>query len=128
MKVQVNDRGQRIGEGHRRAVLADAEVELLLRDRGPEDAPRMSYTQLARKYRISKSSVRDIVTGRRRGQRGVEVDRPDAKAARQDKVEMRVRVSLKARAIVRRNGGAAWLESIIRMHTAHARDDKGLQR
>jgi DNA-directed RNA polymerase sigma subunit (sigma70/sigma32) len=61
MKVQVNERGQRIGQGHRRAVLTDAEVERLLEDRGPEDAPRRSYAQLAKKYRVSKSSVRDIV-------------------------------------------------------------------
>ena len=68
MKVQVNERGQRIGQGHRRAVLTDAEVEQLLEDRGPEDAPRRSYAQLAKKYRVSKSCVRDICTGRRRGQ------------------------------------------------------------
>lgn len=128
MKVMVNERGQRIGEGHRRAVLSDGEVELLLQDRGPEDAPKMSYAQLARKYRISKSSVRDIITGRRRGQRGKEIERPAARIAKQDRVELRVRVSLKTRAIVRRKGGAEWLESIIRMHTAHPAIDKGLQK
>jgi hypothetical protein len=128
MKVMVNERGQRIGEGHGRAVLSDGEVELLLHDRGPEDAPTMSYTQLARKYRISKSSVRDIITGRRRGQRGTEVERPAARIAKSDRVELRVRVSLKARAIVRRKGGSEWLESIIRMHTAHPAIDKGLQK
>ena len=35
MRVMVNERGQRIGEGHRRAVLTDAEVDQLLEDRGP---------------------------------------------------------------------------------------------
>ena len=53
MKIMVNERGQRIGQGHRRAGLTDAEVELLLEDRGPEDAPRRSYAQLAKKYRVS---------------------------------------------------------------------------
>ncbi len=115
MKVMVNERGQRIGEGHRRAVLSDGEVELL-EDRGPEDAPKRSYSQLARKWKISKSSVRDICTGRRRGQKGELVERPKSQGARTDKVELRVRVSLKARAIVRRKGGALWLEQLIMDH------------
>ena len=127
MRVMVNERGQRIGEGHRRAVLSDDEVEHLLKDRGPEDAPKMSYTQLARKYRISKSSVRDIVTGRRRGQRGVEVERDKAKAARQDLVELRMRVPLKFRAMVRRRG-VDWLMELVYTRTANAASGAGLKR
>jgi|GEM_PF-1536545 len=123
MKVQVNEQGQRIGEGHRRAVLTDAEVEQLLADRGPEDAPLRSYSQLARKYRISKSSVRDLIIGRRRGQRGVEVERPVSKAAKADRVELRVRVPLKYRAIVRRKGGSAWLIRAIEHYATRTAED-----
>ena len=127
MHVMVNERGQRIGGGHRRAVLTDAEVDQLLEDRGPEDAPKRSYSQLARKWKISKSSVRDICKGRRRGQKGVIVERPRATMATQDKVSLQVRVSLKARAIVRRKGGGPWLEQLIMSHatrTAKAAQDK----
>jgi len=35
MRRRVLVRGLRIGEGHRRAVLTDAEVDQLLEDRGP---------------------------------------------------------------------------------------------
>ena len=56
----------RVGEAHPHAVLTDEEVDRLLEDRGPDHAPRMSYTELARKWGVSKSCVRDIVTGSRR--------------------------------------------------------------
>lgn len=131
MQVMVNERGQRIGEGHRRAVLTDAEVEQLLEDRGPEDAPKRSYAQLAQKWKISKSSVRDICKGRRRGQKGMIVERPAARGAKADKVELRVRVALKLRAIVRRKGGAEWLEKAIEhyaTHTAKAAAGAGFER
>lgn len=122
MRAMVNERGQRIGEGHRRAVLTDAEVDQLLEDRGPEDAPKRSYTQLARKWKISKSSVRDICKGRRRGQKGAIVDRPEPKGAKSDKVELRVRVPLKHRAIVRRKGGAEWLVKAIEYYATRTAD------
>ena len=112
--------------GHR-AVLTDAEVELLLRDRGPEDAPIRSYAQLAKKYRVSKSCVRDICTGRRRGQRGMIVERPEPKKAQQDMVELRVRVPLKWRAIIRRNG-VPWLLDVLATHTTKARNGAEIER
>lgn len=67
--VFVNDIGRRIGSDHQRAKLDDAAVEQIhmLRDAG------LSYSQIARKFDdlpngISKSTVRDILVGRRRGQ------------------------------------------------------------
>lgn len=76
----VNELGRRIGEGHQRAKLSDAAVELVheLREAG------MSYAQIAAKFDdvpggIAKSTVRDICTGRIRGQACVRVKRlPDA--------------------------------------------------
>ena len=127
MKIMVNERGQRIGEGHRRAVLTDAEVERLLEDRGPEDAPRRSYAQLAKKYRVSKSCVRDICIGRRRGQRGMIVERHEPKKAQQDMVELRVRVPLKWRAIIRRNG-VPWLLDVLATHTTKASNGAEIER
>ena len=112
-KVRVNEVGRRIGEGHHMARLSDAEVEQLINDRGPDDAPRMSYTQLARKYGISKSSVRDILIGRRRGQIGPSVVRPDPKRPKRQKVRVNLRISLHARAKLHRLGGSLWLEKMI---------------
>ncbi len=115
MLVQVNESGLRIGESHHRAILSDAEVEQLLEDRGPEDAPKRSYAQLAAKYKISKSAVAGYVKGRRRGQRGVLVKKPDGRAAKQykEKVRLQVRVSLRARAKIARNGGGEWLDNLV---------------
>ena len=112
-KVRVNEVGRRIGEGHHMARLSDAEVEQLINDRGPEDVPRMSYTQLAAKYGISKSSVRDILVGRRRGQIGPSVDRPEPKRVKRPKVRVNLRIGLHARAKLHRLGGGAWLEKVI---------------
>jgi DNA-binding CsgD family transcriptional regulator len=62
--VCLNQIGLRLGEDHQNAKLTNAEVDLLLtlRDEG------LSYRQLALKFEISKSSVRDICKGRRRCQ------------------------------------------------------------
>ncbi len=65
--VGVNDRGLRVGQDHQNAKLTDAEVELLLKLRA-EDRAFWSYRLLAEKFEISKRSVRDYLTGRRRGQ------------------------------------------------------------
>lgn len=77
-QVAVNGRGYRIGETHHRAKLTDAEIETILelRDAG------LTYAAIAAKWdevetvngvelpgkRISKSTVRDVLKGRIRGQ------------------------------------------------------------
>ena len=62
--VGVNDRGLRVGQDHQNAEVTDAEVELLLALR----AEGWSYAALAVKFEVSKSTVRDWCTGRRRAQ------------------------------------------------------------
>lgn len=93
----------RVGEAHPHAVLTDEEVDRLLEDRGPDHAPRMSYTELARKWGVSKSCVRDIVTGSRRGRL----------AAEREMVKMEFVVSLPTRSKIMRRGGAKWLEQVV---------------
>jgi hypothetical protein len=69
--VAVNERGQRIGEGHPGAVLTDAEVGLLLELRAEVKAdgtPTYSMAWLAEKFEVSKSCVAKIIWGERRGQ------------------------------------------------------------
>lgn len=66
--VAVNAAGYRIGEGHHRAKLTDADIDLILylRDEG------LSYAEIAAKFddglTVSKSTVRDICLGRIRAQ------------------------------------------------------------
>ena len=112
-RVRINEEGRRIGEGHHMARLSDADVEQLIADRGPDGAPRMSYSELAMKYGISKSSVRDILIGRRRGQIGPSVDKPEPKKVKRPKVRVNLRIGLHARAKLHRLGGGAWLERVI---------------
>ena len=66
--VGVNHLGRWIGQDHQNARLTDAECELIRRLH--EDG--LSYKKLADKFGIGKSTVRDIVTFRRRGQFAVE--------------------------------------------------------
>ncbi len=69
--VAVNDRGQRIGEDHPRAVLTDDEVAMMLELRDERDAdgkPRYSLAWLARKFDVHKGTVAKICRGDRRGQ------------------------------------------------------------
>jgi hypothetical protein len=69
--VAVNDRGQRIGEDHPRAVLTDAEVELMLELRAElkaDGSHKHSMSWLAHKFDVSKSCVAKIIWGDRRGQ------------------------------------------------------------
>ncbi len=65
-----NDNGQVIGEDHHRAKLTDADVDLILVLRFEY---RLTYPEIAGKFDdvpggISRSTVRDICLGRRRGQ------------------------------------------------------------
>ena len=62
--VAVNEKGQRIGETHPRAVLTDHEVDLLLELR----AEGYSYGWLAKKFEISKTHAWRICLGHKRGQ------------------------------------------------------------
>lgn len=124
-KVQINDLGMRIGESHPRARLTDAECEQLILDRGPEDNPVMSYSQLALKWGISKPSVRDILKGRRRGQIGPTVDRPQSKRIAAKKVQVRASIPLHLRAKYHRLGGCRWLAEALEsaeLHTPSHRD------
>jgi hypothetical protein len=62
--VAVNDRGQRIGEDHPRAVLTDAEVDLMLELR----AEGYSLAWLGQKFSVHKGTAAKICRGDRRGQ------------------------------------------------------------
>lgn len=63
--VGFNENGSRVGETHHRARLTDHDVDLIreLRDEG------LTYQNIADKFEVSKSTVRDIVKCRRRWQR-----------------------------------------------------------
>lgn len=113
--VQVNEKGYRIGESHPKALLSDDEVDALLKDRGPQEAPAMTYRQLAKKYKVSVSSVAMICRGERRYMKGVRVQREPSHYDGKKKVELRIRVSLKARHYVWKKGGGAWLNALILM-------------
>lgn len=107
MKVMLNERGQRIGEGHPNAKYPDSDIErvLALRDAG------YSYGAIVRKTGMPKTTVACICRGDRRGQKGVVQDRPKGRPA--IKVRLQVRVSLLARTIITRNGGGEWLERCV---------------
>ncbi len=62
--VAVNERGLRIGEDHQNAKYTNGEIEMVLtmRDDGK------SYGEIARLVEMPKSTVRDIIKGRRRCQ------------------------------------------------------------
>lgn len=65
--VGVDDRGNRIGEDHPRAKLSNAEVDLIWELVHPTDGARpMSHRQVAAKFDISRGTVGDIVSCRRR--------------------------------------------------------------
>lgn len=75
-QVWVNERGHVIGEDHHRAKLTDEDVDLV----HALHAEGLSYRQIALKLDhvpggVSKSAVRAIVTGARRGQTRVAVQR-----------------------------------------------------
>lgn len=62
--IGINELGRRIGQDHHNAVLTNHDVELLL----TMHEGGIGYGRLAAKFEVSKSHVRDIVKGRRRGQ------------------------------------------------------------
>ena len=64
MKISRNERGYRIGQSHPRARSSDHEVELVrdLRDQC------WTYSSIARKLEMSKSTVAEILEGRIRCQ------------------------------------------------------------
>lgn len=68
LRVALNEAGYRVGETHHRAKLTDADVDtiLALREYG------LSYREIAEKFddgvEISKSTVRDVCSGRIRAQ------------------------------------------------------------
>lgn len=66
-RLLYGENGYRIGETHRRAVLTDHEVELLLE----LHAEGKSHAWLAEKFEIPKVSVWSICSGRTRGQAAV---------------------------------------------------------
>jgi hypothetical protein len=107
--IRVNDRGLRIGESHPGAKLSDVEVDQLLKDR--EDG--MSLGALALKWGLSKSGVKGIVDGRRRGQIGPTVDKAPSKRRRVQKVRVNVRIPLHLRAKFHRLGGGVWLAKVL---------------
>lgn len=113
--VATNDRGMRIGQDHPKAILTNLEVDALILDRGDGDSPAMSYGQLAIKYGISKSSVRDILIGRRRGQLCSLKKKEPAQKMSQKKTRVKLTVTHRTRAILHRIGGAALLERIAAM-------------
>lgn len=111
--VRVNERGIRIGESHPRAKLSDADVEQLLADRGPAEAPRMSLKALALKYGLSKSGVKAIVDGRSRGQIGPRVEAQPTRYAKVKRVRVKLSVPLHIRAKLHRLGGGAWVIQMV---------------
>jgi hypothetical protein len=65
--VGVNERGNRVGEDHQSAKLSDEEVELIRELANPSDgAAPMAQRLIAEKFEISRGTVSDIVTFRRR--------------------------------------------------------------
>lgn len=74
--VKYNARGNRIGESNPRASLTDHEVDLLreMRDERKDDGThRYSLGFLALRFKLPKSTVQDICSGRRRAQTAARV-------------------------------------------------------
>lgn len=67
--IGVNQNGRPVGQHHPRAKLTDGEAALI---REEYASGLWSYARLADKFEISKSTVRDIVVGRRRQDEPVE--------------------------------------------------------
>ena len=104
--VRVNEDGRRIGESHPQAVLSDVEVDALLAER---DAGA-TLSELARRWGLSKSGVKGIVDGRRRGQVGPRLMRRPARVAL---VSVCVVLTLQERSRFKRIGGVRWLRETL---------------
>ena len=65
--VGINERGRRVGESHPKARLTDHEVDLLfaLYEQG------LTIVEIATKFEMPKSTVNDILKGRRRTEHAV---------------------------------------------------------
>lgn len=63
--VAINDQGYRIGEDHPKAKLTNHEVDLIIELR---EELGYSYQEIADKFEVSKSQVRNIIKGLKRGQ------------------------------------------------------------
>lgn len=69
--VHYNERGNRIGESNPRAKLTNHEVDLLREmheERNADGTHRYSLGRLALRFKVPKSTVQDICSGRRRAQ------------------------------------------------------------
>lgn len=64
--VGLNEKGSRVGETHHRARLTDHDVDLI---RDLREEYGLTYQEIADKFEVSKSTIRDIVKCRRRWQR-----------------------------------------------------------
>lgn len=104
--VRVNELGRRIGESHPRAVLTDAQVEQLLEQR----VAGASLAALARRWGISKSGVKGLVDGSRRGQVGPTVSRAPSQ---RERVRAWVSLTLAERAQLRRLGGSKFVRRAL---------------
>lgn len=69
--LAVNDRGNRIGEGHPRAKLLDHDVDLVHRLL----AEGLSYARIAQTMEVNKSCIAKIARGERRSQTAVDYRR-----------------------------------------------------
>ena len=124
MKIMVNERGQRIGEGHPNAKYPDSVIDhiLALRDAG------YSYGVIVRKTGIPKTTVAYICRGDRRAQKGAVHERARARPAK--KVRLQVLVPLLVRTIISKNGGD-WLAHCVleaeRTRTAKLTSSKTLR-
>ena len=63
--IGIGENGARVGETHHRAKLTDEDVDLI---RELHEDYGLSYRELAVKFEVSKSTIRDIVVCRRRWQ------------------------------------------------------------
>lgn len=120
MRVMVNERGQRIGEGHPNAKYPDEVVEcvLALRNAG------YTYGQIVQQLQMPKSTVACICRGDRRGQKGKMDVQAREKRAQDKKVRLQYSVPLWCRTIIAKNGGGEWLKNCVleaeRKRTAEA--------